>query len=473
MASTEKEESEEEAVVKPEEPRIKWTEVPAIFMFVAIISGFIALSIIDLLDYSNTSCYNALFGDPRVKFFSPSILVVLSSCLGVTFILSIIYLACALRAPGWYLYTSLILQIVVTLIGVIIHLVQTSWLSGALCIFWLFLSLFLYWVLRKNKRKSVVQMTIVSELISKNPSVIVISILGAIFCSACSVLVAADTIAGFAKSVSDECSVNRQLRPEGEFLGLLTFIAISHYMMVEVVKGSIRVATSSVFGWWYYVPNELFKASEFIRLHGVTWEGLFLALTYSSGSVCLSIFFLALSKLGAQVIGAWSQELMVSSVLAQTQDISAIVLAWVLSNCVWCLNSILSHFTNYVLVNVALYNHTYFKGVQQTMHLVTSQGGKTLINDCLAGGTFAFASWCIGTLSALAAYIYMRWIALFDTEGIYFVTSFIVIVSIQISSIILVSIPTGLQTVYVAFNNDPHILQETHPHIYELLMECL
>lgn len=448
---------------------MRWTEIPGIFLFLGIIGGFIAIAVIDLQDYNKTKCFNFLFGDARVAFFDPSILTILSVSMALSMILTMMYYFVAVRVPNGFVHMSFALQLVVTLTCVVIYLVQTSWLSGALSVLWLLLSGGLYYILRVNMQTVTVELRITAQVITSNPSIIVISILGAVFSAAWSVLVAAVTIAGFSKTVSEECSISRVLRPEGQFLGILSFVAISHYTLSEVIKGAIRVAACNVFGWWYYMPNELPDSAEYARLHGVTWEGLFLALTYSLGSVALSSLILALSKLCAQVIGAWSQELMVSSGLVQTQDVSVIVLAWVASNCVWCLDSLLSHFTNYVLVHVALYNHSYVRGSRKALSLMYTEGVRAVANDCLAGSTFMFASWCIGTLAALAAYVYMRWIAMYDTDGIYFVTSFIVIVCVQISSVILVGMSSGIQTIFVAYSNDPHMLRETHAHVYELL----
>nr|UJH94524.1 Pns1 [Starmerella bombicola] len=466
----------EYSVIPPTFKPPRWRDVPCIFILLSFLIGFIVVATLDLIDYSKTRCYKSSFGDSRVVFFDPQILSLISICILFTFIFAGLYYCIAAMYTSHFVMISMALQIAVSLGCSIFYLSQARWLSGAFSILWLISSAIIYWIVRTFIHTATIQIDITMRVAERNASLIFISVLGALFSAAWSVLIGSVALAGFGKTISEECSAKHRLRPEGEFLALLAYVAISNYLMTEMVKGCVRVAICYTFGWWCFMPKAQPPSAfvtdtrdEFPSIPSVTWMGLLASLTYSLGSICLSSLWLAVVKLLSQILAIWSQALMVNPTVDVGPDISLILLAWLLSNFVSYLDSALTHFNNYILVYIAVDNVSYFEGFIRSLDLIASEGFNAVLNDCLAGGTLTFGSWCIASIVALIAYIYMRWIQPYPVDGIYFICSYVLLISMQICSILTTGISSGVQTIFVAMAAEPARLRQVHPQVYEAL----
>jgi len=477
--------SEARTEIAFKEPR--WRDVPCIFLFVLFLVGLVVIACIDLSDYSHTKCYRSHYGDPWVALFRPEILGIVAVCNLLTFVGAALYYTLAAACPKQFLGVSMAIELAVSLGCAVFHLAQHQWLSGTFSTVWLVFSALLYWGVQRFVKRATGHLAVVVGVAARNPSMLLICTLGAILCAAWSVLIAAVTLASFGKAITSECSARHAARTEGQFLAVVIYLGITNYLFVEAVKAVVRISVCYTYGWWCFVPSgdrppgppsvtghrpNTHRPTEFPSIPYASWLGLLAGLSYSFGSVCFSSIWLALLKLLAQLLAAWSQTLMVNSVnIKVSEDVSLVILAWILSNCVTYLDVALCHFTNYVMVYIAVDNVSYLEGFRRAAELVVSQGVNAIACDCLAAGALTFAPWCVGMAVALGAYVYMRFIQVFPPEGAFFIGCYVMLVSIQISSILLTVLSSGVQTVFVAVASEPERVRRVHPHLYSLLKD--
>lgn len=456
-----------------------WRDVPCIFLFLLFLIGFVVIATMDLIDYNKTKCFRSLYGDPRVALFEPEILGILGVCILLTFAFAGLYYCLAAVWTKQFIGISMAVELCVSLGTAIFYLAQRQWLSGAFSVVWLVFSGMLYWAVRRFNKTAFRQLAVALQIADRNPSLIVISCLGALLSAAWSVLVGSVALASFGKAITPECSANHTVRTECQFLVVIFYLGITNYLFTESLKAVIRVSICYTYGWWCFVPSYHLsqngngpsnQIAEFPSIPYTSWLGLLAGITYSFGSVCFSSIWIALMRLVTLILGAWSQTLMVDSVnMKASEDISLVILAWLLSIFVAHVDSALTHFTNYILVFIAVDNVSYLEGFKQAWKLVTKHGLGAVIRDCLAAGALTFGPWCIGMAVALCSYIYMRFIHPYPYEGAFFVCCYILMVSTQISSIILTVISSGVQTLFVAMSSEPERVKQVHPHTFNLL----
>lgn len=449
--------------------KTKWRDVPYIFVVLVILIGFIVVSGIDLSDYRRTQCFTSYFGDPRVMFFAPNMLGILAISMGIALVASGLYYIVAACYTDYFIIVSMAIQVMISLGTSVFYLCQLRLLSGVFSLVWLVSSCLMYWFLSPYIKTATTQLNIAMCFAERNPFILVICLLGALFTAAWSTLVGAVILASFGKAITQDCSHKNILRPEGEFLTLLAYTIMCNYLVADLVKAVVRSVVCSTCECWCFMPrkyltdNENGPVDEYPSITAITWTGLLYALTCYLGALCLSSLLLAASKLLSHAMNAWSQVMLVNGPRPNTQDVSAILLAWIFSHCTIVMDALLNHFSNYVIIFITMKNMSYLDGFKCTLNLLIDQGLTALINDGLACGTLTFSSWCVGSASTLFTYLFMRFVFGYPIEGTFFVCSFVMAVNVQLSSVLLSGVSTGVQTLFVAMSTETHRFQRAHP----------
>lgn len=436
----------------------RWTDTLWIAIFLSVTIGFVVIAAVDLSDYVKTSCFRLTIGDPRVILFDPHVLAIMAACILTAMALSALYYSLAAVFTQYVVWITILLQLAVSLGSSVFYLVEQKWLEGTLCLMWMLLSIFVYWLLKDNVKHATSILVAVMDVASHHPMTIIVGAVAALLTAAWSVLVGSVILAGLGKLETGKCAANGRRRPEPEFLGLLVYLAVANYTMGEVIKAIVRISLCNVYGWWFYEVKN--------RPRYLCMDGLKKAFSCSLGSLCFASFWIAVVSVATQILGALSQLLMTNGT-----EVSIVLTAWLINRFVCVFDCILSHFTNYILVHICLYNHSYIQGAQSSARILKAEGRRAVANDFLAGGTLTFGSWCIGTCSALVCYLYLRCLGDYPMEGVYFLTAYTTVIGMQIGSVFTTCIASGVQTLFVAMAVDPHRLQETHPEAFETLME--
>lgn len=417
-----------------------WTDIlwqPLVF---AIFVGYIVLCAVDLNDYVKTHCFtDESFGEV-VRLFDLKCLYVLIAGAVAAILFSLIYYLLACFITPQFVLVTMVLQLGFSLSKAVYSIIMGLWLSAGSSLVWILFSTIIYYCVRRHISHATETLRVVMNIAKRNPSIIIISALGAVLSTAFSLLTGMSMMASYAKADSETCSLNARLRTQPELVATLVFLSFANSLFLELVKASVRAAIGSVYGWYaYQQPLPQFP----------TLGGLIRACTYSFGSLCCASIILALGMLLANVLGSLAELFMGTG-----SDISLVILTISLSHGITIAEWILGHFHNLVLSHVALFNDSYFTGAQRSVALIKSRPYPALLNECLAGGIMTFGSWCIGMTSSFVCYIYLRHIIPYPVEGISFILAYVLGLGIQVGGVFTAPIASGVHSLFVAMAQD-------------------
>lgn len=439
----------------PDQSIPRWTDSFWIPLFSCLLAGFIVICAVDLRDYVGTLCYQFPPPSDIIPLFNLHTLVVISACSIGAIILSAIYFTVAAVLPQSFIVITMILQIIVTMATAIFYLVERDWLPGTVSLLWLVFTSLVYWMLREKIPYATLSLSKAMEIAKNYQAIILISSIGSIFPAGFSLLLAFVVMASYGKMLDSRCVLSGRYRSSEEFIGLFIYVVFTGYMINEIFKAIVRTTVCSIYGWWFYN-----KDPPKFPIVG----GLARALTCSFGTLCMAAFWLACSNLVCQGL-----TILAGYMLKSNLEVSLIIVAWLMCQITTIFDWLLAHFTNYIYVHVALYNHSYSQAAYNSLLLIRTNGYKALINDCLAGGVLTFGTWSIGSITGIICYIYLRFISPFPTEGSAYIVAYVMIMAMQIGNLFNTSILSGVQTLFVAFVRDSDQLKETRKETYDQL----
>jgi hypothetical protein len=121
-------------------------------------------------------------------------------------------------------------------------------------------------------------------------------------------------------------------------------------------------------------------------------------------------------------------------------------------------------------VQVALYGKAYIEAAKRTWHLVKTRGIDAIINDSLIANVLSAGSVFIAYITALLAYLYLKYTApAYNVGGGYtpIVMAISFLVGLQIGNTAVQAIASGVATLFVCTAENPEILREYFPALFQ------
>lgn len=461
---------------KVEKP--KWNDIPFTILFLAVLSGFIAIAVISIRAYGIThwfqgsGIYNSSSGSSGNDFtLNTNALILLVFVTVVSVVLALLYFTLARIFTKQFIYISFICSIIVGLGTAIYYLVERYWSAGIVFLIFSVFNIMFFLSARSRIPFATLVLQTIIDVSRAFPSIYLVSFLGALVTLIFSVLWTITFVASYVKFDNNEnnpgCSTSGGGCTNGKLIGVIIFITFAGFYISEVIKNVIHVTISGVYGSWYYC----YKSDQGMP----RWPALGSfkrAMTYSFGSISFGSLLIAIINLIRYILE------LARSAQAQSGDSGVGAIFAMICLCfVDCILGIIqwavTYFNHYAYTVVALYGKAYIPAAKDTWTIIRARGIDALINDCLIDKVLSMGAFIIGYLTALLAYLYLRFTkpAYNETGGYYpIIVGFSLVIGLQISNVVTVAIRAGTASFFVALARDPEVFQMSYPGTFDELL---
>ncbi|KAI5449166.1 putative choline transporter, variant 2 [Naganishia albida] len=447
-------------------PKKRFNDPLFAIAFVAVFAGFVALSAITIRQFVRYNGAGGGFGSDstgsaRTLDYHTVYLLLVASGLAL------------LLAFGWLMivraFTKVIMEITLVLsvvfnIGVCVYYFVMKYWSGAIIFLVIaIISVLSYWFMRKRipLAKLLFQTTV--DVSKHHPSVYFVTLLGLIVQTAWNVWYSFTCVAIYVTYTvgSPACTTNSC--SSGKVAGLI-FFATFAYIWVSQVIANVILATlaGGVYGGWYYSgPRDTANKA------GVPAQANLKAFIRATTSSLGSIAF------GSLIVTVLEVLRTIMQVVAQNEqaqgDIVGTILACCATCCISCLSWMVQYFNKYAYIEIALYGKPYIPAAKDTWNLLRKRGIDALVNDSLVGIVLTTGAYIVGLLTALFAYLYLRYTTpAYNADGQYTapVILFGALIGLNVGLAVSSAIDAGVSTIFVGLGEDPYILQERSPALF-------
>mmetsp|Transcript_12135 Transcript_12135/g.25612 ORF Transcript_12135/g.25612 Transcript_12135/m.25612 type:complete len:478 (+) Transcript_12135:228-1661(+) len=241
--------------------------------------------------------------------------------------------------------------------------------------------------------------------------------------------------------------------------GYLFLLFLSYFFTHQVIQNSTHVTVAGTVGTWWFSPEDGSSCCS----SGVRGS-LIRTLTTSFGSICFGSLLVAL----IQALKALAQS-------ARDGDNQLLIC---FAECILnCLESILEYFNRWAFVYVGLYGYSYLEAGKQVFTLFKDRGWEAIIADDLISNVFFFISLVIGGLCGAFGMIFVdsnpEWFvnspAGANDQATCFMLGFIV--GLVLTSILMSTIASAVNTVIVCFAEGPAEFEANHPELSRKMRE--
>lgn len=247
--------------------------------------------------------------------------------------------------------------------------------------------------------------------------------------------------------------------------GYLFLLFLSYFFTHQVIQNTTHVTVAGTVGSWWFTPEDAGCCSS-----GLTGS-LVRSLTTSFGSICFGSLLVAI----VQALKALAQQ-------ARNSD-NGILLC--LAECILgCIESIIRYFNKWAFVYVGLYGYSYIEAGKNVFALFKNRGWEAIVADDLIGNVFFFLSLCVGGICAAVGYAGFGYDAdkdesrpdgWFDasTPGDVGATCAVLgfVAGLVLSSILMSTIASAVNTVIVCFAEGPAEFEANHPELSRRMRE--
>jgi hypothetical protein len=240
--------------------------------------------------------------------------------------------------------------------------------------------------------------------------------------------------------------------------GYLFLLFLSFFFTHQVIQNSTHCVVAGTVGTWWFSPEDSGCCSS-----GVV--GAFIrTMTTSFGSICFGSLLVAIVQ---------ATRALADSARNNDNQILVCIAQCILS----CLESILEYFNKWAFVYVGLYGYSYIEAGKSVITLFKNRGWEAIIADDLISNVFFFISLCVGGLCAAFGLIFEQtnpeWFenAPISTNvgaqcaGLGFV------VGLVLTSIMMSTIASAVNTVIVCFAEGPAEFEANHPELSRKMRE--
>ena len=445
---------------EPSKP--KFNDIPFAILFICVFGGFVAVSVISLYGFSNSSSgtISTAGGVSRTLNGQTAVILMFSSALAL--VLSVLYIFLVRTFPKIILEATLALSVLTTIAYCVYLWVKGQTAGAIIMTIFAVLGVVAYFFMRKRIPLAKIILISVIRAADHYKSTYVMALSFLVVQTAFSVW-ATWTLVAVYQRFSPDGNAAGSGASSGAVTGLVVLVVFAYYWTSEVIKAVAYTSVAGIFGVWYYNqgPDPRHVALSSLRR----------CLTYSFGSLCFGSLILAiLDIIRAIVYQVQQQE-------ASQGDMVGFALSCVLGCIIGCIDWLITFFNRLAYTNIALYGNSFITASKETWQLVKQKGIDALINDSLINNVWVFGSYAIGLGCGIFAYAYL---SISDPEYVqndssYF--SVIIFFAIGLGLNIALSlgsgsIGTGCTTMFVCLAEDPAVIAQKDPELFEALRQA-
>ncbi|WWC70439.1 protein PNS1 [Kwoniella pini CBS 10737] len=447
-------------------PKKRLNDPIFLVLFIAAVAGFAVLSGIAIKSFINVGGLGGGFGNntqggtgSSVTLDYHTVYLLLCVC-ALGLVLAALYLA-LVRA-----FTRIIIEVTLALTVILNIGICIYWSGAIIFLIIALLSVFFYWSMRKRIPLAKLLLQVTIDITKHHPSVYLVVLLGLIVQSALSVWYTFTCIAIYVKWTPGSESCTGTSCSSGKVAGLIFYSTFAYLWMSQVVANVILCTLAGgIFGGWYYygprVPTgglpKRATLSAFIR-----------ASTLSLGSIAFGSLIVTLLELIRLILQA------VQQYEAGEGDMIGSIIACCAACCVGCIESMIAWFNKYAYIEISLYGKSYIPAAKDTWRLLKDRGIDALVNDSLVGTALMWGAYINGFLCAVLGYLYLRFTnPAYNSDGQYSapVILFSFLIGISEGQVINSAIDAGVSTIFVGLGEDPMVLAERSPALFEMIRQ--
>lgn len=447
--------------------KLRFNDWPFTIIFLLTVCAFIAIASITLRAWAHTYSQQGsgiYDGQSSGSLNTNSAILLVFSCV-IALVFSFLGLLLMRMSPKWFIYCGMVVNIVAGLGTAIAYLAMRYWSAGIVFLVFTLITAWCYWGMRSRIPLSVAILKTVVDVMKKLPQVYFISFLGSLIASAFAVIFSAVIVATYMKydpaQGNEGCAVGGGSCSKSKLIGILVLVFFCGYYISEVLRNIIHCTVSGVYGCWYYMSK-----SDQGMPRWPSFGSLKRALTVSFGSICFGSMIVALIETLKAVL-----RLLRNGEITDIADNSAskiifFVIDWIIGFLEW----LARYFNHYAYCFIALYGKPYLKAAKETWYMLREKGMDALINDNLINIALGFFSLFASYMSALFAYLYLRFTRPgYNSDGGFNVPmmAFSFVIALQICNIANETIRSGTATFFVALGNDPEVFRVSYPQRFD------
>ncbi|CAR28019.1 hypothetical protein ZYGR_0N05070 [Zygosaccharomyces rouxii] len=451
-----------EAVFPPDDEKARFNDWPFALLFFVVLIVFIAAaslvlraSVRDYLQMGSIRYQGSSNLGPSnyvALLFLPSIIALCFAGLGFTL--------CQLF-PAFFIYCGMIINLLTAFGIAVMFLVLKYWTAGAVFLVFTLIGVWCYWNMRSRVPFSVALLKTVVLAMRQMPQTLLVSLIGSLVGIVFSIIFSAAIVATYMEYGRKVCDINVDDCSRAKLIGLLVCVFFSGFYVGEVIRNVIHCTVSGVFGCWYYTSGSKNKGPKWPAM-----GSLKRAMTRSFGSICFGSLIVSIIETLRQSLRLIRESLQLDSDLDGCGSVGFFAIDLIIS----FLDFLVRHFNHYAYCFIALYGKPYLKAAKETWHMMKYKGFDILINDNLINIALGLYSLFAGYMSALFAFLYLRFTRpdhniLTDFNVSVMAISFFI--ALQICNITNETIRSGVSTFLVTLGNDPELFKAKYPRRFE------
>mmetsp|Transcript_50445 Transcript_50445/g.74825 ORF Transcript_50445/g.74825 Transcript_50445/m.74825 type:complete len:473 (+) Transcript_50445:182-1600(+) len=242
--------------------------------------------------------------------------------------------------------------------------------------------------------------------------------------------------------------------PNGGFVFLLF---LSFFFTTQVLQNCVHVTVAGTVGTWWFDPE-----SASCCCSSAVLGSSFRTLTTSFGSICFGSLLVAI----LQALRQMANE-------ARNNDNGILIC---IAECILsCLESILEYFNKWAFIYVGLYGYSYLEAGKNVMTLFQNRGWEAVIADDLVGNVLFLISVVVGGVTGGVGILLLHVTDWFpDDTGINSATAFGFgfIIGLVVTSILMSTVASAVNTVIVCFAEGPAEFDTNHPELSRKMREA-
>ncbi|KAK9466269.1 plasma-membrane choline transporter-domain-containing protein [Lipomyces arxii] len=452
---------------KVEKP--KWNDLWALFLFLGVLGGFIAVSGICLHAYASTRSFfgGGIYGGNEDFSLNTNTIILLVFVVIIGFALSMAYFILARMFTKQFIWITGILNVVLGFATAIYYFAEHYYSAAIVFLIFAVFGAFCFYSWISRIPFATLMLQTIMDVTRTHPSVLLVSLLGALVASGFGAWFSVTLVAVYVKynPTADSQSCGTTAGGEcshAKLIGLIIFITFCGYYISEVIKNIVHTTISGVYGSWYFCSRSAQGMPRWPAL------GAFKrSMTYSFGSISFGSLIVSLIQLLQQLAG-WGEQ-----AARQDNNMIAVALICVLRCFIALLNWAVQFFNHYAYCYIALYGSAYIPAAKETWRLIKDRGFDALINDCLIDPVLNLGATFVAYVTALFAYLFLRYTApAYNSSGSYYapVVGFAFVIGMQICNIATVPIKSGTATFFTAMAHDPEVLRMSYPDLWNQIV---
>lgn len=446
-------------------PKPKWNDKIGLVILALIFSGYLALSIIVIRAYAQTHSFQGwgIYSGENDYSLNTHTLILYAFVLATAIVLSLLYFIAARVWTKQFIWITYILHLLFSWGTAIYYLAVGYYSAGIVFIIFAALTTWWFWCSRKRIPFATIVLQTLIDVTRANPSVLIISAIGAVVAAAFGTWFAFTIVSIYVKYDPDNrnpgCMTTGGSCSNGKLIGLILFTIFCGYYLTEVIKNVIHVTISGVYGSWYYCS----KSDQGMPKHAAM-SSFRRAITYSLGSISLGSLIVSIINFIRQILSVLQQD------ARQSGDTLATVILCFVQCCFGVLDWLVTYFNHYAYSYIALYGKAYVPSAKATWKLMQTRGIDAMVNDSLIGSVLSFGASFVAYAAALVAYCFLKYTdPSYNSGGGFYapVVGLAFVIALQVSNITNVSLKSGCSTFFLALARDPEVLRASYPEIYE------